>query len=500
MKNRGTAFLLVTGIIVLINLLSLQFYTRLDLTENKQYTLSAATKSILRNMDQTVSVKAFFSENLPPDLKKVRDDFRDMLLEYSSLSRGNVDYAFVNPNEDPDAEQEAMQQGISPVLINVREKDQTTQQRAYMGAILTLGEQQEVLPFISTQTPMEYTLTTAIKKMSVVHKPPVGYIQGHGEPGLHDIMQAVQALSVVFSVENIFLDAGEPISDRFRTLIWINPRDSVPPAHFEKIDDYLTRGGRMVVAVNAVEGDFQTARGNALESSLFPWLLGKGLEIEPSFVIDASCGSVTVQQRQGFFTINTPVQFPFLPLINEFPEHPVTTGISQVLLQFASPLKAQGEAQVSFTPLIRSSHKSGVIRAPTFFDVSGKRWTDADFPMRHITIGGLLEAPAAGGPGSRMIVFADGDFALSPGGRAMHPDNVNLLVNSVEWLSDDTGLTELRTKAVYSRPIKELEENKRKMIKTINFALPMLLAVGYGIYRLQRNRTIRLRRMHERYV
>ncbi len=498
MKNRGISLLLIAGIIVVVNLLSRQFFARLDVTEDNQYTLSPATKSILRNLEEPVSVKAYFSKNLPADFEKLRRDFQDLLIEYRSLSKGNVDYTFVDPNEDPQLEQEALQSGIRPLLINVREKDQSTQQKAFMGAVLTIGDQQEVIPFISNETPMEYTLTTGIKKISVVDKPSVGFIQGHGEPPLSDLGQAIQALSVVFAVENVDLSIEPTIPDRYRAIVLISPTDSIPPDQFAKLDDYLSRGGKLVVAVNAVNGDFSSAQGTAIEHHVFAWLATKGIQVEPSFVIDANCGSVTVQQRQGFFTINTPVQFPFLPIVNTFPEHPATKGLEQVILQFASPVIFQGGTG-TFTALLQSSQKSGIVQAPTFFDVTNKKWADTDFPLSGVVLGGVLEGGEAS-DGSRLVVFGDGDFPISAGGRGINPDNVNLLVNTIEWLSDDTGLSALRTKGISSRPIDELEDGKRSFLKYLNFFLPILLAIGYGIFRSQRNRNIRMRRMQERYV
>ena len=499
MKSRGTSLLLVAAIIIVVNLLSGQFFARLDVTEGKQYTLSPATHNILRNLEEPVSVKAYFSKNLPADFEKLRRDFQDMLIEYRSISKGNVDYTFVNPNEDPALEEEALQSGIRPLLINVREKDQATQQRAFMGALLTLGEQQEVIPFISAETPMEYTLTTGIKKMSVVDKPSVGFIQGHGEPPLSELGQAIQALSVVFAVENIDLNSEPAIPDRYRAVILLNPTDSISQEHFDKMDEYLSRGGKMIVAVNAVDGDFSTAQGSATEYNVMDWLATKGVVVEPSFVIDANCGSVTVQQRQGFFTINTPVQFPFLPLVNAFPEHPAMKGLEQVILQFVSPVLFEGGGQGTFTPLLQSSPKAGIVQAPTFFDVTNKQWTDADFPLSGVVLGGVLEGSDPSGL-SRLVIIGDGDFPISAGGRGINPDNVNLLVNTIEWLSDDTGLSALRTKGVSSRPIEEMEDGQRSFLKYLNFFLPILLAVGYGIFRSQRNRVIRMKRMQERYA
>jgi ABC-type uncharacterized transport system involved in gliding motility auxiliary subunit len=82
----------------------------------------------------------------------------------------------------------------------------------------------------------------------------------------------------------------------------------------------------------------------------------------------------------------------------------------------------------------------------------------------------------------------------------VNPDNLNLLINSLDWLSDDTGLVELRTQGATARPIDDLEDKKRTFLKYLNFLLPVLLALAYGIFRFQRARIIRLKRMEEGYV
>ncbi|MDX1408454.1 MAG: Gldg family protein, partial [Saprospiraceae bacterium] len=321
-----------------------------------------------------------------------------------------------------------------------------------------------------------------------------------GEPAFQDLGQVFQALSVVFSVETIDLSSETQIPDRFRTVVLLAPKDSIPPAHLASIDDYLARGGKVIVAFDAVTGDFSTAQGTEVPGTLRPWLAGKGIEVDPSFIVDASCGTVTVQQRQGFFTINTPVEFPYMPLIRQFPDHPVSKGLEQVLLQFASPVRYAGDSARTFTPFLLSSERSGVINTPTFFNVADRQWTSADFPLSNLTIGGVLEGSFGGELPGRLIVISDGDFPVSAGGRGVNPDNVNLLVNAVEWMSDDTGLSALRTKGIASRPIDELEDGKRTFLKYLNFFLPILLVIAYGVYRAQRNRARRMRRMQESYV
>jgi ABC-type uncharacterized transport system involved in gliding motility auxiliary subunit len=99
-----------------------------------------------------------------------------------------------------------------------------------------------------------------------------------------------------------------------------------------------------------------------------------------------------------------------------------------------------------------------------------------------------------------MIVFGDANFPVSEGNQQINPDNVNLLVNAIDWLSDDTGLIELRTQGATARPIDEIDDIKKALIKYLNFLLPILLIIGYGIYRSQHNRILRIKRREVGYV
>jgi gliding-associated putative ABC transporter substrate-binding component GldG len=498
---------LVAGILLLANILTNQYFLRLDLTADRQYTLSKATRDILRDMETPVTITAYFSKNLPPEFAKVRRDFQDMLLEYAARSKGYVNYQFISPESDGEKE-EALRAGIQPLVINVREKDQIKQQQAFMGAVVRLGDQQEPIPFIAPDFSAEYALSSNIKKLAAANKPAVAFLQGHGEAPLAQLNAATRALSVLYEVETLTLDDDDDdIPTYLRALAIVAPNDSFPEAHLAKLDAFLARGGKLVVAINRVRGDLNTAQGLPLETGLEAWLAGKGLEIEPGFVIDEQCGAITVQQQQGFFTFASQVKFPYLPMITNFADHPITEGIDQVVLLFASPLRyVAKDPALAFTPLLRSSGRAGVEPAPTFFNVMDREWKLSDFPERHLILGGILEGPMNGANPAALVVFTDGDFALSGAqGGAQYEDNVNLLVNSIDWLSDDTGLIALRTKGVSTRPIREEflyedAEGRRNLVKYLNFGLPVALVLLYGLLRQQQRQRLRKQREQESYA
>lgn len=484
----------------MINILANRYFFRIDFTEDKRYTLSDATKEILDNLDDPVTITAYFSEGLPPNIDKTRIDFKDMLSEYATRSRGKILYEFINPNKEAQVEQEAMQNGISPVVINVREKDQSVQKKAYLGAVLKFGENTEVIPFVQPGSAMEYSLSSSLKKLTVEEKKLVGFIQGHGEPTTSMMSQALQALNVLNIVEGVNLTDSTYLA-RYETLALIAPSDSIPEEHLEMLDEYLAQGGNLFVALNRVDGDLQQSMGNEITTGLESWLAEKNIQVENNFIVDANCGQVSVVQQQGFISFTSQISFPYLPIFNNFADHPVTTGLETVIMQFASSVSYTGDTTLNFQPLVLSSEKSGTQSAPVYFNIQ-REWTDADFPMQNVVAAALLEGKIVGESDAKLVVVGDGDFAVNGQGQQaqqLSPDNVNLLVNSIDWMSDDTGLIELRTRGITSRMLDQIEDGKKNFLKWLNVLLPVLLIIGYGIIRSQRNRLIREKRRSESY-
>ncbi len=506
MKNKksiASQIILIVVVLVLVNVLSEKFFVRLDFTEDKIYTLSDATRDILKSLDEPVTVTAYFTRGSQQQIEKARQDFKDLLIEYSNVSGGMLNYEFLNPNEDQQIEQEAQQAGIQPLVISVRESDQVKQQKVYLGAKITMGEQTDVIPVMQPGAAMEYALSSSIKKLSVIDKPKVGLIQGHGEPTMNSYQQAMQQLLVLYDVQPVTLsDENTTLAD-FKTLAIIAPTDSFPDADLQALDNYLSTGGNLYVAFNRLEGDFQSMRGNLVETNLGDWLEEKGLKVENNCVVDASSGTVGVRQQTGFMTFTRQIPFPYWPMIRNFNDDmPITQGLEQVMLQLASTINFTGDTSLQFNPFLITSEKSGTLPLPVFFNVQ-KEWGNNDYPLENLTVGAILEGPIVSETPASIVVIGDGDFAINGEGQEAQQrqaDNVSLMVNAIDFLSDDTGLIDLRTKEVTSRPLDELEKGRSTLLKWLNFALPLLLVIIYGIIRSQIRRRKRIKRMEEGYV
>jgi len=502
MKTRKAFYLFLipaVGIVLLLNVFAARFSFRLDLTEDQRYTLSNATKNILKNLDEAVTVTVYFTEGLPSGIDRMRVEMKEMLIEYGKISDGMVVFKFVNPNESAELEQEAVNSGVPMQMINVREKDQETQKKVAMGAVIQVGEQKEIIPWLP-QAAMEYSLSTLIKKLSVKDKPVLGLLQGHGEAQINQLVQAYGLLSIMYEVEPFWLNDTADVMSKYSTVLVIAPKDSVPQSHFNQLDNFLAQGKKMFVALNRVDGSFQTQQATDLNTGFETWLTGKGISMERNLVIDNSCAQVSVQQQMGGMTINSAVQFPYIPVVTKFAEHPITTGLEGVILQFASAINYTGDTTKRFTPLLLSSEISGTINTPLQFEVN-KEWQKTDFPNANIPMAGLLEGAIVGSQKSQMVVVSDADFVINQQqGQQVQPDNVNFMVNAIDFLSDDTGLVELRTKGIAFRPLDELEDGTRTMLKYLNFLLPILLIIIYGIFRMQKNKITSIKRMQNDYV
>ncbi|MBN1416014.1 MAG: Gldg family protein [Bacteroidales bacterium] len=502
MKSKTSVIYLVIltiGVIALINILANRFFVRLDLTEDNRYTLSRATKDLLRNLGEPVTITAYFTKKLDPSFDNIRKEFEDMLTEYHSLSKGMVVYEIKNPLKDEKTEQEAQQAGVMELQVQVREDDQFKAQRAYLGAVVQMGEESEVIPAIGQTQGMEYSLSTAIKKLSVKVKPAVGIMQGHGEPPLQQLQQAIYAMEVLNNVEPVYLTDSTNELQRFEAVAIIAPKDSFPETHLDQLSRFLADGKGIFIAINRVGADQNSQWGIPVTTGLEGWLNELGIEVSNNYIVDVQCPTVTLQQQQGQYVSIKPVRFYYFPFISNFADHPISSGLEQIILQFASPVSYIGDTAVIFTPLAKTSEQSGTKTSYSLYDVD-REWSANDFPMENITVAAALEGKIAGNKNVRMVVVGDGDFPVGGNQGQVLPDNINLMVNSIDWLSDETGLIELRTKGATLRPLDELEDGKRKLLKYLNFSLPLILVIIYGVFRMQRNQLKKIKRMEVGHV
>lgn len=513
-RETALQLLLLMGIMITANILADALVVRFDLTEDNRYTLSEASEQIAESLDDPVSVTAYFSTDLPPQLARVEDEFTNFLEEFRAHAGGNLEYEFINPNEGEETEQRAQQAGVRPVMIDVRERDRMSQKRAYFGAVFRYQDKREVVPVVQPGAGLEYTIASTVKQLTAEVKPKVGLLQGHGEPTQQEMIQFMGELEQRYQVVEVAgLDTASVPAD-IEVLMVIAPEQPLSENGKQAIDQYIMAGGKAIFAINRVRAQVQQGWASPLNTGVDQLLVTYGLPVRPDLVRDAQASTIQMQQQQGAFTFVNQVQYPFIPEVTNFGNHPISEGLETVILQFASSLDTtQTDSTRKLTVLASSSDQAGISSGP--FNLSpSQNWDQRDFVHASIPLGAALEGTFTSAFANNdsvdvslkksqptsIVVFGDGDFIVNGSGqqaRRLPDDNISLMVNSIDWLADDTGLITLRTKGVTSRPLTMVEDGTKSFLKYLNVFLPILIVLGYGFYRYQRNQTRRRKWIEE---
>ncbi|MCT4615573.1 MAG: Gldg family protein [Marinifilaceae bacterium] len=494
-KTSISTLSLVFILVVSLNIISSIFFYRIDLTADKRYTLDKATKKILKEVKKPIIITLYISENLPANLNNHVADLRSLLHEYSEYSNKNIDFQYIDPSTNPELEKEALKAGITPISIELRKKDELKYQKIFLGMVIQVGNKSDLIPYIEPGVGLEYNISTIIKRLTITDKPKIGYIKGHGEPELSSINQAMKELSVLYDIKPIRLLSTDNLN-QFKSLLIISPGGSFSKLQLDAIDDYLAKGGNILIAIDRVNALLNEGIGVGVNTGLEKWLENKGLYVENSFVVDKSCSTVTVQPN-GSSYLSQQIVFPYLPIITNFNKHQITDGIESVVMQFASPIYYINKIGLKYKPLAFTSNISGKQKTPISFDIS-KIWRNTDFLYPELTVAAALEGQMGGEKKSKICVFGDGSFLVNGRGHnkiEIQADNINLLSNAVDWLSDDSDIVSLRTKGILSRPLKEISESKKAFIKYINFLAPVLIIFLVGFLRFERRKIRRGRLM-----
>lgn len=507
-KESTIQLLLIIGIAVSANILAEELVVRFDLTENNRYTLSPASVDIAESLEDPVTVTAYFSKDLPPNLQQVRQELVNFMEEFRAYSGNNLEYNFVNPNKDQASERQAQQAGIQPISVSVRERDQMSQQRAYLGAVFKYQGKEEIVPLIRPGGSMEYTVASKIKQLTVDQKPKIGLLQGHGEPSQTEMQQLMNELNQRYQVVDVSGLDTTSVPPDIETLMIIRPQQSLTQNELKSIDQYIMSGGNAVFAVNRVRTILQRGMARAQRNGIDKLLSSYNIPLKPNLVRDANASPIQVQQNQGGFQMVSTVRYPYIPQISNFSDHVVSEGLESVMFQFVSSLDTTlVDSAQTLNVLARSSAKSGAARGRFNLDPnqnwSAQHFTNSNMPLAAAVEGAFqsafadvdsVDVPLNRGQKTSIVVFGDGDFVVNGSrqqSQQLPADNISLMVNSIDWLADDTGLIDLRTQQVTDRPLEQVSEGTKTTLKYLNVFAPIFLVLGYGFIRYQRRKARR---------
>jgi gliding-associated putative ABC transporter substrate-binding component GldG len=496
---------IVAAILILLNIVSVRLFGRLDLTKNNLFTLSDASKNLVKGLDDRLTVKAYFTEDVPAPYNNIRRTVLDQLNEYKAYSKGNLQFEFIDPTGEK-GEQEAQQAGIQPVQVQVINNEQLQVKKAYMGMVLTYEDKKEVLPVVQNTSTLEYDLSSTMKRLTQKSQKKVAFLSGQGEPTLQEMQAIQQILAKQYEVTTVDVSKGQPIGGDVTVLIVAAPKNEFTESAKYQLDQYIMRGGKVAFLLNKVDADLQQRFGRELQLKLEDLLENYGLRINPDLVRDAQCAPINIVQQQQGFSFQSQVQFPYIPIASDVnKDNMIVKSLQSIVLFFVSSVDTTNLASKGLKGeiLIRSSKQSGRQTQIFMFDPMAQ-YTREQFGEQHIPLAAVVHGqfksfyankpiptdtsagavPPTGNTiaqssDTRIVLVGDGDFMKDQfrGGR----DNLTFFANLVDYLADDAGLITIRSKDVSLPPLEQTTDGMKKFWKFGNMLLPPVLMMLFGL-------------------
>jgi gliding-associated putative ABC transporter substrate-binding component GldG len=409
-------------IIVAVNFLASSFHTRFDLTKEKRYTLSKATKELLKNLDEPVFINVFLKGDFHAGFKKLAISTSELLTEFKESGKGNFIYNFHEPDEMISGERKysdtLLSMGATPINLKVqlkagqqqqylfpvawiRYKDRSTLVNIYTGSqrIITQDE------LNSAEALMEYQFINAISKITQEIKPIVGYCIGNGQPTGPEVLSlqnTVDPESVpppfnqYFPAENssyrlkLFnLQNEKSVPDTFKVLLIVKPTLTFTEDEKLKLDQYVMRGGKIFWMIDDLAAEMDSLKLNARtvayerDLNLTDQLFNYGARINPDLIMDLQCDFLP------FIAGGTPdnPQYEFLkwnyfPLFESRNNHPINKNLRLVSSRFANPIDTVKAEGIKKTFLLQSSANSRKIGTPAIISLNENRNAPEDEKFR----------------------------------------------------------------------------------------------------------------------
>ena len=278
-------------VLISLNIFSQKFFFRIDLTNTKTYTLSEGTKKIIRLSDDIVTIKLFFSDNVPPDLIQVKQDTIDLYEEYVRFSDGKIKFEIKNPQDD-NFKSDAQAAGVPEVQYQEYSQDKYEVANGYLGASISYKETNEAIELITPENiqNLEYETTSRIYKITNEEKSIIGFLTGHGEKGIYsDLSSVSKLLGSEFQIESVDIQEGEPINpQQIKVLVIAAPASNLTERDKFEIDQYIMLGGRVVFLMDQYQINYQSSTLSKVDSNYSEFIKNYGIEVSDSVLLDES--------------------------------------------------------------------------------------------------------------------------------------------------------------------------------------------------------------------
>jgi ABC-type uncharacterized transport system involved in gliding motility auxiliary subunit len=474
---------LVVALLVVVNLFGRNIGGRLDLTPGKAYTLSPATRSILGDLGDLVTIKLFVSEELPTEFAIVRRDVNDLLADFRSAGEGKVRVVEADPQDDPDAEQDARTLGIPPVQFNVIGESELQVKEGYLGIAVQYAEGTETIPIVQRTEDLEYQLVSFIRALTRTERQVVGFVDASaaaappGQGASYSVLR--QELQRNYDVRAVRVDDSLPIADDVDVLVLAGAPFFLDSAQLERFSGFVDRSGDLLVmasgmGVDPQQGFMASARPVGWNRLLERW----GVTVRSDLVYDLASNERVSMPVQGGRLF---VAYPFWPRALSTRESVVNQDLETAVLPWASTIDTTGAPSGAVTPLLVTSEAAGTEAGRAF--LSPQR----DFPRDSLEerLLAVLVNPAGSDSGDaalgRAVVVGNADFVADRNAQVA-PEGLIFVLNSVDWLAQDDALIGIRAKDRRPPALVFESGTAQDIVKWANVAgVPLLLILGAAV-------------------
>ncbi|MFP4384807.1 MAG: GldG family protein [Spirochaetia bacterium] len=529
-KQEIITLLLSAAILIFAALVTWRFFFRADMTENKIYSISKVSRNLFNEIPEQVTITYYFSDRLGEAFPQFQQ-IEDLLNEYAAHSRGKISVQVIDPVKE-NAAGEADNFGVVPQEMQDRKEGEVSYANVYTGIVIRYLDRWETIPVVSQPETLEYELTSRIKRIVSNTQRSVGILLGRDDLNLQQNLRYLTGtLSRSFDLRP--LTPGEDIPDDISVLLILGSR-SLDSFELFPVDQFIMRGGRALFALDGVHIDLQANLApTPVNSPLMDFLGANGIRVEQSLLLDKYALKFPATTNQGNVQMTRWVEYPHwfqVPDTGASGSHPVTARFSSMDVFWPSPISF--DEGVSGAEAVLSSSPDGWIMTENY-NVNPHQVLAAAQTQQQ-TRGEYTIAAAYTGPvssyfegrsiprregvsrewdeiipgtgDSRIMIIGDSDFLMdlllqqfssNPEG------NLSFISNTVEWLTNDEDLLEIKTRTVRDMRLNDIENPGRKQFTVfaaqfINVFLIPLLVIVYGIIRMLKRRETALIKREEK--
>jgi len=543
-KNIKTLGITVFVLIVL-NILGSLYFQRFDLTKDKRYTLSETSLNIVKQVRNPLSIKIYMDGDLPADFRRLQQETRQLLEEFQAYN-SNIVFEFVNPlgneEESMDLTKSLFQKGLTPINITVDDKGKQSQAMVFPWAIAVYNNKEVNIPLLKNRMGasttqkvigsiqhLEYSIADAINKITKDKQKKVAIIKGNGEMNEIHIAKMLMQIRESYYIGPFTLDsvAKNPTGSlealkKYDLAIISKPTETFSDEEKQVLDQFIMNGGKTLWLIDQVAADMDSLYNQSGATLAYPRDLNLndmffkyGFRINPDLVKDEVGSPIKLATgEQGSATQYQEFVWKYAPKVIPNSLHPIVKNLGEIKFDFASPIDTLKNG-IKKTVLLHSSQYSKTIGTPSEINLNivAEKTSPQDYINKgNLPLSVLLEGSfhsafenrvlpfkessfQAKSKPTKMIVISDGDLARNQLDKNMMPvelgydqrtgnlyDNKDFMMNCINYLLDDTGLINIRSKDL-DLPLLDKEKVYENYSTTqfVTIGLPILILVVFGL-------------------